>query len=86
MVITTDVLNKTIKEGSDNLFLIYGDEDYFIEMAVNSIKKKYLTKGFEQMDSVKIDFGGKALNIEKITENIELPPWASLKRTLRMIF
>ena len=85
MIITTDVLNKTIKEGSDNLFLIYGEEDYFIEMAVNSIRKKYLTAGFEQMDSVKLDFGGKALNLERISENIELPPWSSPKRVVEIV-
>lgn len=85
MIITTDALNRTIKEGSDNLFLIYGEEDYFIEMAVNSIKKKYLTAGFEQMDSVKLDFGGKALNLERISENIELPPWSSLKRVVEIV-
>ena len=85
MIITTDVLNKTIKEGNDNLFLIYGEEDYFIQMAVNSIRRKYLTSGFEQMDSVKLDFGGKALNLERITENIELPPWSSPKRVVEIV-
>ena len=85
MILNTGELNKTIKEGNDNLFLIYGEEDYFIEMAVITIKKKYLTAGFEQMDYVKLDFGGKALNLEKITENIELPPWSSLKRVVEIV-
>ncbi len=40
MIITTDVLNKRIKEADDNLFLIYGEEDFFIELAVNSIRRK----------------------------------------------
>ena len=85
MIITTDTLNKQIKDGDDNLFLLYGEEDFFIELAVNSIKRKYLTKGFEQMDLTRLDFGGKAVIPDKVTENIELPPWASSRRVVEII-
>lgn len=85
MIITTDVLNKRIKEADDNLFLIYGEEDFFIELAVNSIKRKYLTKGFEQMDSIKLDFGGKSVIPDRIVENIELPSWSSPKRVVEVV-
>lgn len=85
MLITTDALNKQIRDGEDNLFLLYGEEDFFIELAVNSIKRKYLAKGFEQMDLTRLDFGGKAVITDKITENIELPPWASSRRVVEVI-
>lgn len=85
MLINTDSLSKQIKEGDDRLFLIYGEEDFFIELAVNSIKRKYLASGFEQMDLTRLDFGGKAVVPDKITENIELPPWASTKRVVEVI-
>lgn len=85
MIIKTNVLNKTIKENDDNLFLIYGEEDFFIELAVRTIRMKYLEKGFEQMDSIRLDFGGKAVQVDKIVENIELPAWASKKRVVEVI-
>ena len=68
MILQTEALNKRIKESDDNIFLIYGEEDFFIELAVNSIKRKYLEKGFEQMDSVRLDFNNKSVDIDKIVE------------------
>lgn len=85
MLINTDALSRQIKDGDDRLFLIYGEEDFFIELAVNSIKRKYLSSGFEQMDLTRLDFGGKSVNPEKVQENIELPPWASSRRVVEVI-
>lgn len=85
MIITTEALNARIRDNEDNLFLLYGEEDFFIDLAVNSIRKKYIEKGFEQMDLSKLDFGGKALSVDKIIENIELPAWSSKKRVVEVI-
>ncbi len=85
MILKTGELSKRIKENEDNLFLIYGEEDFFIERAVNSIKHKYLSKGFETMDYIKLDFNGKSVNVDTIVENIELPPWASSKRIVEVV-
>ncbi len=85
MILQTEALNKRIKESDDNLFLIYGEEDFFIELAVNSIKRKYLEKGFEQMDSVRLDFNNKSVDIDKIVENIELPSWSSPRRVVEVV-
>ena len=85
MIITTDALNKRIRDNEDNLFLLYGEEDFFIELAVNSIRRKYLEKGFEQMDSTRLDFNNKGVSVEKVVENIELPAWASKKRVVEVV-
>ena len=84
MTVTLSDLAKRISSDEDNCFLLYGKEDYYIERAVNSIKKKYLTAGFESMDYIKLDFGGKSVDIEKVSENIELPAWSSLKRVVEV--
>ena len=85
MIIKTGELGKRIKENEDNLFLIYGEEDFFIERAVNSIKHKYLASGFETMDYIKLDFNGKSVVVDTVVENIELPPWASSKRIVEVV-
>ena len=85
MIVATNNLNKRIGENEDKLFLLYGEEDFFIDLAVMTIKKKYLEKGFEQMDYAKLDFNNKAVSVEKITENIELPAWASKKRVIEVV-
>ena len=67
-------------DGKVRLYLIFGEEDFFIDKEIEIIKKKYLGEGAETMDSVKLDFAGKEFDIEKIRENLELPPWMSSKR------
>lgn len=84
MIVETDVLSKRIRENDDRLFLIYGEEDFFIELAVNSIKKRYISPGFESMDYIKLDFGGKSVSVERISENTELPSWSSPRRVVQV--
>ena len=85
MIVQTNELNKRIKENDDNLFLLYGEEDFFIERAVMAIKSKYLAPGFETMDCIKLDFNGRSVVVDKISENVELPPWASSKRIVEIV-
>jgi len=82
MIVTLAELSKRIKTSEDRCVLLYGNEDYFIERAAFSVKAKYISQGFESMDYVKLDFGGKAVDLEKLSENIELPAWSSLKRVV----
>ena len=79
-------LGNTIKtdDGSIRVFLITGEEDFFIDMTVASIKKKYLAPGSESMDYVKLDLGGKVLDVEKVENNISIPPWLSTKRIVHV--
>ena len=67
-------------DGNIRVYLIFGEEDFFIEKEADIIKKKYLGEGAETMDCVKLDFARKEFDIEKIRENLELPPWMSTKR------
>ncbi len=84
-ILDIKALGERIKtSSSDSLFLIYGEEDFFIEMSVASIKKKYLGEGAEAMDFVKLDFGGKELVVDDIASNTELPPWLSEKRIIHV--
>ncbi len=85
-ILDIKALGDQIKNDSGNtsLYLIYGEEDFFIDMSVSSIKKKYLGEGAEAMDFVKLDFGGKDLIPDDIASNIELPPWLSDKRIVHV--
>lgn len=67
-------------DSSLKLALFYGEEDYLIEQSITGIKKKFLSEGSEAMDFVKIDFEGKYMDVIKVRENTELPPWFSTKR------
>ena len=49
MLIKSNEIARRIKENEDNLFLLYGEEDYVIDRHIQSIKKKYLDPGFIQM-------------------------------------
>lgn len=63
-----------------SLLLIYGQEDYFCENVIRMIRKLYIAEGSEQMDYVKLDFESKGFDIEKVADNVQLPPWLSEKR------
>lgn len=84
--IDTKALGAAIKndDGSNRVYLITGDEDFFVEMSVNSIKKKFIAEGSETMDYVKLDFGGKVIDIDKVADNIAIPPWLSTKRIVHV--
>lgn len=66
--------------GELKLCLFFGEEDFLIDQALSTIKRKYIADGGETMDYVKLDFGDKALNVSTVRENTELPPWFSSKR------
>lgn len=84
--IDTKALGNAIKtdDGSNRVYLITGEEDFFVEMSVASLKKKFIAEGSESMDYVKIDFGGKAIDVDKVQENISIPPWLSTKRLVHV--
>ena len=64
------------------LLLLTGEEDYYCEYAVNHIKSGYISKGSEQMDYVKINFESKGFDLDKVADNVMLPPWMSEKRVI----
>jgi len=70
------IAGKTLK----SLLLLYGEEDYYCEYAVNAVKKQYLTEDAVQMDFVKLSFESKGIDLDRIEENVMLPPWMSEKR------
>lgn len=84
--IDTKALGAAIKndDGSNRVYLITGEEDFFVEMSVASLKKKFIAEGSESMDYVKLDFGGKAIDVDKVQENISISPWLSTKRVVHV--
>ena len=79
--LTLKQLGEKIKtDDSVKLFLIVGEEDFFIDLSVKSIKDRYLSAGAESMDYVKLDFNGKSIDCDKVSENLNIPPWLSTKR------
>lgn len=84
--IDTKALGAAIKsdDGSTKVYLITGEEEFFVDMSVQSIKKKFLDAGSESMDYVKLDFNGKAIDVEKVENNISIPPWLSTKRIVHV--
>lgn len=64
------------------LLLLTGEEDYYCEYAVNNIKLNYISQGSEQMDYVKINFESKGFSLDKVIDNVMLPPWMSEKRVV----
>lgn len=84
--IDTKALGAAIKadDGSTRVYLITGEEDFFVNMSVQSIKKKYLNEDSISMDYVKLDFNGKAVDVEKVENNISIPPWLSTKRIVHV--
>lgn len=80
---SVDDLIKLIKtKNLPSLLLVYGEEDYFCENAVKLIRKNFIADGCEQMDYIKIDFENKGFDLEKVSENSQLPPWMSEKRVV----
>ena len=74
-IISFDNLKTLISEKKlKSILLLSGEEDYYCEYAVNAIKKQYLAEGSEQMDFVKLNFESKNFDLDKIDENVMLPP------------
>lgn len=64
------------------LVLLTGAEDYYTELAVKHLRKNCLSEGAEQMDYAKLDFDSKNFDMDKVLENVMLPPWLSVKRVI----
>ena len=77
-----ELMNMINKNADDlRLVLITGNEDYYIENCVKSIKKAFLAPGSEDMDLNVIGRDAKC-DFETIREFIEMPPWLSSKRVV----
>lgn len=67
--------------GSVNLALLYGEETYFFESAVNVLRSKFISPGSEQMDVCYLDGrSGPKISIDSIEEMLASPPWISEKK------
>ena len=66
---------------SVNLALMYGEETYFFDSAVNVLKAKFIAPGSEQMDVSYLDGrSGPKISIDTIEEMLASPPWLSEKK------
>lgn len=75
-------LLKKLSEDADSirLLLMYGDEDYIIESAVKTVKKKFLAPGSEDMDLSILD--NTNFSADRLLEAVTTPPWLSSKRVV----
>ena len=64
------------------LILLTGSEDYYTDLAVKTLRKNCLSEGAEQMDYAKLDFDSKNFEMDKVLDNVMLPPWLSVKRVV----
>lgn len=71
---------KDIKGDSKNVFLLFGNEKYLIDWAMNTIKGKYVEKAFEDMNFTSIDI--KYYNSDSIIAIAETLPMMSDKRVV----
>lgn len=81
-ILDTKSISAFIKNDTsgNNLFLFYGEEEYFLELAIKALKKKYLGEGADSMDFVKLDFSDGKFDLAKVEDNILIPAWMSEKR------
>ena len=77
MILTYDALDKNIIEGIKPLYLLYGDEQYLIDTAINRIKKKFgeLVQG---INYIIVD----ETNIENLISDIESPAFGYDKKLI----
>lgn len=77
MILTYDALDKNIIEGIKPLYLLYGDEQYLIDTAINRIKKKFgeLVQG---INYIIVD----ETNIESLISDIESPAFGYDKKLI----
>lgn len=67
--------------GSIRLALMYGEETYFFDSAVNVLRSMFISPGSEQMDVCYLDGrSGPKINIDTIEEMLLSPPWISEKK------
>ena len=77
MILTYDALDKNIIEEIKPLYLLYGDEQYLIDTAINRIKKKFgeLVQG---INYILVD----ETNIENLISDIESPAFGYDKKLI----
>ena len=67
--------------GSMRLVLLYGEETYFFDSAVNVLKRMFIEPGSEQMDVCCLDGRtGTKISIDTVEEMLASPPWLSQKK------
>lgn len=84
---TSTMNNKSLSDylrGQDvcNLFLFFGEEDYFIDISIKAIQKKYISDEAIPMDYVRINRLDIKNGLDSIIENIQTPPWLSARRVI----
>ncbi|MCQ2482174.1 MAG: DNA polymerase III subunit delta [Clostridia bacterium] len=84
-IIDISAFNKVVKSDVDfKVVLLYGEEEYLINNAVNVLKRKYLTSESEQMDCCVLDYDNKSVAANEfltdVESNIMIPAWMSRKR------
>lgn len=77
MELNYDMLNKNIDTKLDSIYLLYGEEQYLIEMTVNKIKKKFGEK-ILGINYILID----ETNIDDLISNIEIPAFGYDKKLI----
>ncbi len=56
-----NIATKKLREGIEkDVILIEGEEEYLIKWYVNSLKKKYISAGFEEIDYIEIDAASRS--------------------------
>ena len=77
MNLTYDALNKSILEGLKSLYLLYGEEQYLVEMALNKIKKQFgeLLLG---INYILLD----ETSVENLISDIEMPAFGYDKKLI----
>lgn len=67
-------------DSSAKLYLLYGPEEYLIEQIIELIKKTYISPDSSMLDFVKLDFEKEPYNVDKVIDNISMPPFMSDRR------
>lgn len=63
-------------DASAKLYLLYGEEEYDIDLAVKSLKNRFIAAGCEEMDFIRLE----GFSWSDIKANINTPPWLSERK------
>ncbi len=77
MELNYDMLNKNIDTKLNSIYLLYGEEQYLIEMTINKIKKKFGEK-ILGINYILID----ETNIDDLISNLEMPAFGYDKKLI----
>lgn len=75
-------IQNTNNEKLSSVYFMSGKNDYKINEAVKTLKKRVLTPGFETFDLEKFDAGEGNFDFEELKRSIYTPPMASKKRLI----